>query len=108
MQLLDNLMSNAIKYTPTGGRVEARLRPEDGRAVLEIQDSGVGIPEEEQQFVFERFFRASTAAADGTPGVGLGLTIAKAIADAHGGLIEVEGNEGAGATFRVELPVTSS
>jgi PAS domain S-box-containing protein len=104
-QLLENLLSNAIKYTPEGGRVEARLRRENGRALIEVQDSGIGISEEEQQHVFDRFFRASSEAAQAAPGVGLGLTIVKAIADAHRGHVRVKSSQGTGTTFRVELPL---
>jgi PAS domain S-box-containing protein len=103
-QLFDNLISNAIKYTPEGGRVEARLRGENGHVQIEIEDSGIGIPEPEQEFLFDRFFRASTANAAAIPGVGLGLTIAKAITEAHCGQLGVKSEEGVGTTFRVELP----
>lgn len=106
-QLLDNLISNALKYTPEGGRVETRLQRENGHVRIEVQDSGIGIPEEEQQYLFDQFFRASTAKADSIPGVGLGLTIVKAIAEAHRGRVEVESRQGLGTIFRVELPVRS-
>jgi PAS domain S-box-containing protein len=104
-QLFDNLISNAIKYTPDGGRVEARLRGENGQVLIEIEDSGIGIPETEQEFLFDRFFRASTAHAAAISGVGLGLTIAKAITEAHCGQLGIESQEGVGTTFRVELPL---
>jgi signal transduction histidine kinase len=78
---------------------------QNGHAVLEVADSGIGISRGEQDRLFDRFFRASTATAQAVPGTGLGLAIAKAIVDAHGGSIEVESDEGSGATFRVELPV---
>jgi len=68
-QLFDNLISNAIKYTPDGGRVEARLSGENGQVLIEIEDSGIGIPETEQEFLFDRFFRASTANAAAIPGL---------------------------------------
>ena len=103
-QVLDNLVSNAIKFTPRGGRVEVRLSQENGSAVLEVEDSGLGIPEAEQAQLFERFFRSSTATAQAIPGTGLGLTITKAIVDRHGGLIEVESAEDLGTTVRVRLP----
>jgi PAS domain S-box-containing protein len=105
VQLLDNLLSNALKFTPEGGRVDVVLSAENGHAVLEVSDSGIGIPRAEQGRLFERFYRASTATAQAVPGTGLGLAIAKAIVEAHGGRIDVESDEGAGATFRVELPV---
>jgi signal transduction histidine kinase len=106
-QLFDNLISNAIKYTPDG-RVEARLRGENGHVLIEIEDSGIGIPPAEQEFLFDRFFRASTASAAAIPGVGLGLTISKAITEAHCGRLGVESQEGVGTTFRVELPLEDS
>jgi PAS domain S-box-containing protein len=107
-QLLDNLISNALKYTPQGGRVATRLQRENGHVTIEVEDSGVGIPLEEQQFVFDQFFRASRATADAIPGVGLGLTIVKAIAEAHQGAVKVQSEDGRGATFRVELPLEVS
>lgn len=107
-QLLDHLLSNAIKYTPEDKRVELRLRRDDDRALIEVEDSGVGIAPSDQERVFERFFRASAATEMQTEGMGIGLTIARAIAEAHGGRIEVESKEGAGSTFRVELPIHGS
>jgi PAS domain S-box-containing protein len=103
-QLLDNLISNAVKYTPPEGRVEVSVSRSDALAVLEVRDSGYGIPEEEHARLFERFYRASAATAREIQGVGLGLTIVKAIVEAHGGRIEVDSREGMGTTFRVELP----
>ncbi|HZB86325.1 MAG TPA: PAS domain S-box protein [Gaiellaceae bacterium] len=104
-QLLDNLVSNAVKFTPSGGRVDVRVRTLGKRAVLEVRDSGIGIPEGEQQFLFQRFFRTSTATEQAIQGTGLGLAISKAIVEAHGGQIEVESEEGVGTTFRVKLPL---
>src|SRR5439155_352899 len=103
-QLLDNLVSNAIKFTPDGGSVTLRVAAEDGAVVLEVSDSGIGIPESERARLFERFFRASTAVSRQIPGTGLGLHIAQAIVDAHGGPITVAGEARAGPTLRVELP----
>ncbi len=103
-QLLDNLVSNALKFTPEGGDVQVRTRRTADGAVLEVSDSGIGLAPGESQRVFERFFR-STRAVDGQiPGTGLGLFIAKAIAEAHGGRISVSSREGGGTTFRIELP----
>jgi signal transduction histidine kinase len=104
-QVLDNLVSNALKFTENGGRVEVRLSAEDGLALLEVEDDGVGIPIEEQEHLFERFFRSSTATENAIPGTGLGLTITKAIVERHGGRIEVDSAAHAGTTVRVSLPL---
>jgi PAS domain S-box-containing protein len=105
-QLLDNLVSNALKFTPQGGRVEIRSFRSNGHVVLEVADSGVGIPTEEQDRLFQRFFRASSATQHAIPGTGLGLAVTKTIADAHGAILGVESTEGQGTTFRVEFPAT--
>jgi signal transduction histidine kinase len=103
-QLLDNLLSNAVKFTPTGGTVRVRVTlDQGGLARLEVSDSGVGIPSDELDRLFDRFFRASTAGTIG--GTGLGLAIAKKITEAHGGTIEVRSELGVGTTFVVDLPV---
>jgi signal transduction histidine kinase len=104
-QLLDNLVSNGIKFTPSGGRVDVRVRGEQGTAVVEVRDTGMGIPADEQQHLFERFFRTSRATEQAIPGTGLGLAISKAIVQAHGGQIAVTSNDGEGSTFRVALPI---
>ena len=102
-QVVDNLLSNALKFTPPGGRVAVRLRRTPaGRVAIEVEDSGIGIPEPEQARLFDRFFRADGARA--IPGNGLGLAVARAIVEAHRGTIGVTSLEGAGSTFRVELP----
>ena len=104
-QVLDNLVSNGLKFTPSGGRVEVRLSAQDGAAILEVEDTGLGIPVDEQERLFERFFRSSNATENAIPGTGLGLTITKAIVERHGGRIEVESAEDAGTTVRVSLPL---
>jgi signal transduction histidine kinase len=103
-QLLDNLISNAIKFTPVGGHVDVRVDASAGSAVIEVSDTGFGIPPEEQEQLFQRFFRTRSATDKAIAGTGLGLSIAKAIVDAHAGSISVESAEGRGTTFRVELP----
>jgi signal transduction histidine kinase len=103
-QLLDNLISNAIKFTPDGGQVELHVR-RDGGAVLEVCDTGIGFTAEEASRVFEGFYRTETAMERQVPGTGLGLFIAHAITDAHGGRISAHPREGGGAVFRVELPL---
>jgi PAS domain S-box-containing protein len=104
-QLLDNLVSNAIKFTPESGRVDVRASSSRGNAILEVRDTGMGIPAEEQEHVFERFFRTSRATEQAIQGTGLGLAISKAIVHAHGGRITLASSEGEGATFHVTLPI---
>jgi signal transduction histidine kinase len=104
-QLVGNLISNALKFTPAGGSVVARAFVADGRAVVEIADTGIGIPPAEQGRLFQRFFRSSTATEQAIPGTGLGLVISRAIAEAHGGTIDVTSRPGEGSTFRVEIPL---
>jgi signal transduction histidine kinase len=103
-QLISNLISNAVKFTPAGGRVTARVFVEDGHGIVEIEDTGIGIPKAEQERLFQRFFRASTATDQAIPGTGLGLAITKAIAEAHAGHINCRSSP-EGTTFRVELPL---
>ncbi|MFJ2550837.1 ATP-binding protein [Microbacterium sp. NPDC087591] len=103
-QAIDNLLSNAIKFTSAGGSVTARLILVDGGVQISVRDTGVGIPEDEQGMLFTRFFRASTATQNAVPGVGLGLTITRAIVIAHGGVMDVESEEGVGTEFRFTLP----
>jgi signal transduction histidine kinase len=102
-QLFDNLLSNAVKFTPAGGVVHVTLSARDETFHIEVADTGVGIPEEELDKLFDRFFRASTAAT--VQGTGLGLSITKTIVEAHGGSISVSSEVGAGTTFAVDLPV---
>jgi PAS domain S-box-containing protein len=104
-QACDNLVSNAVKFTPAGGRVTLRLREGDGVAVLSVSDTGIGIPADEHGQLFRRFFRASTATRSTVAGVGLGLSITKAITTAHGGTLELQSAEGQGTTFTLTLPV---
>jgi signal transduction histidine kinase len=103
-QVIDNLVSNALKFTPEGGRVEVRASAKRGIARIEVSDTGMGISDEEQEQLFERFFRTARAQDEAIPGVGLGLSITKAIVEAHGGRISVRSVEGRGTTFRVDLP----
>jgi signal transduction histidine kinase len=107
-QMLDNLVSNALKFTPSGGSVDVRLAEQDGAAVFEVADTGVGIPTKEQQRLFERFFRSSTAMQNAIPGTGLGLTITKAIVEHHSGRIDVTSAENEGTTVHVVLPLEAT
>jgi len=103
-QILTNLVSNAVKYSPEGGRIRIRLEQEGGRAVVAVSDEGIGIAEEDLQRIFEPFKRSKSPRAD-IPGVGLGLSVARQLVVAHGGDIEVESRLGEGSTFRVRLPL---
>jgi len=103
-QLMDNLVSNAIKFTPDGGRVSVSTASRNGHTVLEVTDSGAGISDADQTQLFNPFFRTHSATAQAIPGTGLGLTITKAIVDAHKGTIDVRSAVGYGTTFNVVLP----
>jgi signal transduction histidine kinase len=103
--LLRNLLGNALRYTPSGGRVELRIRPEGGEILLEVEDTGIGIPAEDQSRIFEEFFRSFHARHTVPGGSGLGLTIVKAVVDRHRGRIAVQSEEGKGTCMRVWLPV---
>ncbi|MDX6556946.1 MAG: hypothetical protein QOD86_3141 [Miltoncostaeaceae bacterium] len=103
-QVVDNLVSNALKFTPAGGRVDVRVAVDGDQVVLEVADTGVGIPFAEQPRLFERFYRTPGAQARSVPGTGLGLSISKAIVEAHGGSIDVESGVGRGSVFRARLP----
>ncbi|MHB8469652.1 MAG: sensor histidine kinase [Gaiellaceae bacterium] len=103
-QLLDNLVSNAIKFTPEGGRIDVRVVRSIGGAVLEVSDTGIGIPPRAAERIFDRFFRTDEAVDGQIPGTGLGLFIARAIVDAHGGRIAAVPRGTGGTTFRIELP----
>jgi signal transduction histidine kinase/HAMP domain-containing protein len=104
-QVLDNLVSNALKFTPPGGRVAVRLSADGGRARIEVADTGVGIPAGDLPHLFDRFYRARNVAERAIPGLGLGLMIVRAIAEAHGGAVMVRSEVGRGTTFTVLLPL---
>jgi signal transduction histidine kinase/CheY-like chemotaxis protein len=107
-QVLDNLLTNAIKFTPAGSPIDVRLR-RDGREVLaEVADTGIGIPREEQQRIFERFYQVESSSTRKYGGIGLGLAIVRQILDAHGATIEVQSAPGKGSTFRFRLPVAEA
>ncbi|MDP9261934.1 MAG: PAS domain-containing sensor histidine kinase, partial [Actinomycetota bacterium] len=106
-QVLDNLISNALKFTSTGGSVEVRVRCADEHVVVEVADTGMGMSAPEQERLFERFYRTKSSSTQATPGTGLGLWISKTIVEAHGGEISVDSATGRGTTFRVELPLAA-
>jgi two-component system sensor histidine kinase BaeS len=104
--LLSNLLDNALRYTPAKGTVCVRLDATESRAMLQVADTGEGIPARELSRVFERFYRVDKARARQTGGTGLGLAIVRHVAEAHGGTVRVDSELGRGSTFTVSLPVT--
>ena len=102
LQVASILLDNAVKYTPEGGDVAVKVRDEDDVAVLEVSDTGAGVAEDELPLVFERFYRTDHSRADG--GAGLGLSIARQIAESHGGKIRASSTPGKGSTFALLLP----
>lgn len=107
-QLVDNLIDNAIKYTPEGGRVDVRLRREGADLVLEVEDSGIGINPQYQERVFERFYRVDKARSQSLGGTGLGLSIVRNIAERHGGTVAVKSQEGRGSVFTFRIPLAAA
>ncbi len=107
-RLVTNLITNAIQYTPSEGTVTVRLSVEDQTALIQVQDTGVGIAAEDQPRVFDRFYRVSSDRSRHTGGAGLGLAIAQAIVDAHHGKIQVQSQLGKGSQFTVQLPLKNS
>ncbi|HKK44921.1 MAG TPA: ATP-binding protein [Balneolaceae bacterium] len=108
-EIVTNLLENAFKYTPAGGRVELKLRRSSGKVVLHLKDTGIGFEEETKKHLFERFFRGNDTAVQDQPGSGLGLSVVKAIVDMYGGKIRAysEGTD-KGSTFVVELPLADN
>jgi signal transduction histidine kinase len=102
--MLKNLISNAVKYTPNGGDIKLSLRKVNMNAELTITDSGVGIPEDAQPFIFNRFFRVDSSRSLETGGTGLGLPLVQKIVEFHGGEINFESSPGKGSSFSVILP----
>jgi heavy metal sensor kinase len=106
-QIVVNLVDNAVKYTPTGGSISVSTFSADGRAVLEVSDTGIGIPADAQTQIFDRFYRVDKARSRQLGGTGLGLAIVKSICTVYGGTVSVSSIEGKGAVFRVELPLAA-
>jgi len=103
-QVIVNLLDNAIKYTPEGGSISVSVRGGSDKAVLTVTDTGIGISQEGQAHIFERFYRTDKARSRELGGTGLGLSIVKSIGAAHGGRVSVQSTEGRGSTFRFEIP----
>jgi two-component system phosphate regulon sensor histidine kinase PhoR len=104
-QVVDNLLSNAIRYTPSGGNVWVRLREDDGAALLEVEDTGLGLEPKHQARIFQRFYRVDKARSRELGGTGLGLSIVKHVVLAHKGGVAVQSRPGHGSTFSVRVPL---
>jgi signal transduction histidine kinase len=104
-QVLDNLVSNAIKYAPNGGVITVGGEVDTNHVTIFVRDQGAGINERDQERIFDRFFRVDGALSRSTQGTGLGLYLAKAVIDAHGGSIQVTSKPGVGSTFYFTLPL---
>jgi two-component system OmpR family sensor kinase len=104
-KVVANLMRNALVHTPAGTRVEVSVRSENGEALLEVRDHGLGLPPGDPTELFERFWRSEPGRRQGPGGSGLGLAIVAAIVAAHGGSVEASNADGGGASFMVRLPV---
>ncbi|WP_121258004.1 PAS domain S-box protein [Nocardioides ferulae] len=104
VQVVENLLTNALKFTEAGGRVDVAVRGEDGGAVVEVADTGVGVAPEDLPHLFDRLYRTPDAIAAHVPGAGLGLPIVQKIVEAHEGTVEIESEPGAGTVVRVRLP----
>ena len=102
-QVAANLIDNAVKYTPAGGRVDVEVRREDAAAIIRVRDTGPGIPADELPRIFERLFRGDRSRTE--RGLGLGLSLVRAIVEAHGGTVSVESEPGNGSVFTVTLPL---
>jgi two-component system phosphate regulon sensor histidine kinase PhoR len=103
--LVRNLVENAIQYTRPGGRVEVAVSTQNGAAVFEVRDTGLGIPSRDQARIFERFYRVDRARSRDTGGTGLGLSIVKHVVENHGGTVSLRSQLGRGSTFTVQLPL---
>lgn len=103
-QMLGNLVTNALRHTPSGGTVTFRAYPDGADGVLEVADTGPGIAPEDLPYVFDRFWRAEKSRNRATGGSGLGLAIVRKLAESHGGTATVESIPGQGTTFRLRLP----
>ncbi|HEX2103444.1 MAG TPA: ATP-binding protein [Solirubrobacteraceae bacterium] len=103
-QVIDNLLSNALRYTDPGGRVELHVRREDGRCLLEVHDTGIGISPDDLPHVFDRFWRSDRSRSRATGGSGVGLAVVRELVRAHNGLVELRSEVGLGTTARVTLP----
>ena len=104
--MMINLIDNAIKYTPEGGQVAVRARAEESELIIEIEDTGIGIPEEDLARIFERFYRVDKGRSRKLGGTGLGLSIVKHIVENHRGSIKVDSELEKGTTFIIQFPLS--
>jgi len=104
---LSNVLDNAVKFSPPGGRVSVGVSTENGAAVVAVSDTGPGFPDEEAPRLFERFYRGSAARSTDTPGFGLGLAITRMLVEGQGGAISCANRPGGGATVSIRLPLAS-
>ena len=106
-QVLDNLVENAVKYTPDGGDIAVTMSRQGRFVVWTVKDNGVGIPAADQGHIFDRFYRVDKARSRETGGTGLGLSIVRQLVTLHGGDISVQSTPGKGSTFTVKIPITA-
>jgi signal transduction histidine kinase len=107
-QAILNLLTNAMKYSGEHREIRLRLRKENGSAVIEVSDQGIGIPENEQSRIFEKFYRVPVPENREISGTGLGLSLVAHIAEAHGGSVQVKSSPGEGSTFSICLPLKAT
>jgi signal transduction histidine kinase len=107
-QVVANLVDNAVKYSPGGGRVDVRVLARSGSGVIEVEDHGLGIPAHEQRRIFEKFYRLDPSMTRGVGGSGLGLYISRELVELMGGVLSVSSRHGEGSTFTVRLPLAST
>lgn len=108
LQIINNLVSNALKFTPRGGRIDFKIKTKDHKTTLEVIDSGQGIPPGELQQIFEKFKQTSTRSTEGEKGSGLGLSIVQQLVTLHSGEVSVRSNVGQGTTFELAFPIAES
>ena len=105
LRALDSLLGNAVKFTPEGGTIAVGLRREDDRIILQVTDTGIGIPRNHQGRIFDRFYQVDGSSKRRYDGMGLGLALVKEVIEAHGGTVAVESIVDKGSTFIVTLPI---
>ena len=107
-QVMENLLSNALKFSPQGGKITVFLEQTEGKVKISVSDTGMGIPKKDLPHIFEKFYRADNASTQAVGGTGLGLTIVKYIIESHGGKISAESKLGRGSTLSFTLPRRTS